>query len=177
MNRCTLRGLVALCVLAVMSAACEPATEEAPAGGAAADTAPASAAAPSSDALIDPDQATVEQLTSIPAIDDSLAARIVAGRPYANMLEVDRVLAERLADEERDDVYRRLWKPLDLNTATTEEILMIPGVGPRMQHEFEEYRPYRAIEQFRREMGKYVDEAEVARLERYVTIRGADAPE
>ena len=28
-----------------------------------------------------------------------------------------------------------------------------------------------AIEQFRREIGKYVDEAEVARLERYVTIR------
>ena len=39
-----------------------------------------------------------------------------------------------------------------------------------MRHEFEEYRPYRAIEQFRREMGKYVDPAEVARLERYVTI-------
>jgi hypothetical protein len=40
-----------------------------------------------------------------------------------------------------------------------------------MQHEFEEYRPYRAMEQFRREIGKYVDQAEVARLERYVTIR------
>jgi hypothetical protein len=40
-----------------------------------------------------------------------------------------------------------------------------------MQHEFEEYRPYRGIEQFRREIGKYVDSAEVARLERYVTIR------
>ena len=44
-------------------------------------------------------------------------------------------------------------------------------MGNRMQHEFEEYRPYRNIEQFRREIGKYVDQAEVARLERYVTIR------
>jgi hypothetical protein len=40
-----------------------------------------------------------------------------------------------------------------------------------MRHEFEEYRPYRAIEQFRREIGKYVDSAEVARLEHYVAIR------
>ena len=40
-----------------------------------------------------------------------------------------------------------------------------------MLHEFDEYRPYEAIAQFRREMGKYVDEDEVARMERYVEIR------
>jgi hypothetical protein len=39
-----------------------------------------------------------------------------------------------------------------------------------MLHEFKEYRPYTSIEQFRREIGKYVDEGEVARLEGYVTI-------
>jgi hypothetical protein len=40
-----------------------------------------------------------------------------------------------------------------------------------MLHEFKEYRPYAQIERFRREMAKYVDAAEVARLERYVSIR------
>ena len=40
-----------------------------------------------------------------------------------------------------------------------------------MAHEFEEYRPYTSMEQFRREIGKYVNEDEVARLERYVEIR------
>ena len=61
---------------------------------------------------------------------------------------------------------------LNLNTATGDEFkAAVPGLGDRMVHEFEEYRPYRNIEQFRREIGKYVDQAEVARLERYVTIR------
>jgi DNA uptake protein ComE-like DNA-binding protein len=87
------------------------------------------------------------------------------------MLAVDRVLAESLDEGQRDEVYRHLWKPIDLNNASGEEIQLIPGVGDRMQHEFEEYRPYTAIAQFRREMGKYVDDEEVARLERYVTIR------
>ena len=87
------------------------------------------------------------------------------------MVAVDRALGERLSEEQREQVYARLWKPLDLNTASAEEILLIPGVGERMQHEFEEYRPYRGMEQFRREMGKYVDEEEVARLEQYVIIR------
>jgi hypothetical protein len=87
------------------------------------------------------------------------------------MLAVDKVLAERLPEQARDSVYTRLWLPLDLNSASAAEIELIPGVGSRMRHEFEEYRPYRGIAQFRREIGKYVDEAEVARLERYVTIR------
>jgi len=61
--------------------------------------------------------------------------------------------------------------PIDLNTASDADILSIPGVGPRLLHEFKEYRPYRAILQFHKEIGKYVSEKEVARLERYVTIQ------
>jgi radical SAM superfamily enzyme with C-terminal helix-hairpin-helix motif len=87
------------------------------------------------------------------------------------MLGVDRALASHLTETERDSLYTRLWKPLDLNSASGDEILLIPGVGPRMRREFLEYRPYNSIERFRREIGKYVDSAEVARLERYVTIR------
>ena len=87
------------------------------------------------------------------------------------MRAVNAVLAPRLDEAARDSVYTRLWKPLNLNTATAEEIELIPGVGGRMRHEFEEYRPYRNIEQFRREIGKYVDETEVARLGRYVTLQ------
>ena len=54
--------------------------------------------------------------------------------------------------------------------ATDEDILSIPGVGQRLLREFKEYRPYKNIETFRREIGKYVNDKEVARLERYVTL-------
>jgi DNA uptake protein ComE-like DNA-binding protein len=60
---------------------------------------------------------------------------------------------------------------INLNTATDAELMTIPGMGPRMVREFKEYRPYTSIEQFRREIGKYVDKAEVARFEQYVTIK------
>jgi DNA uptake protein ComE-like DNA-binding protein len=121
--------------------------------------------------LIDPNTATREQVLSTPGMTEAAGEALLAGRPYDDMLEVDRVLAQHLNEQQRDSVYARLWRPLDLNTATKEEILLIPGVGPRMQHEFEEYRPYTSIAQFRREIGKYVDDDEVARLEQYVTIR------
>jgi len=65
---------------------------------------------------------------------------------------------------------RYVFVPINLNTASDEDILSIPGLGQRMLHEFKEYRPYRSIEQFRREIGKYVSAKEVARFERYVTL-------
>lgn len=131
--------------------------------------APAGAQAASAN-FLDPNTASAQQLLMVPGFDQSLADAVVAGRPYADMTAVNKVLSTRLNEDGQDQAYTRLWKPLNLNTASREEILLVPGIGPRMAHEFEEYRPYRNIEQFRREIGKYVDEAEVARLERYVTL-------
>ena len=142
----------------------------APVGATTAATGATTAAAPADGALLDPNAATREQIAAIPGLEGGLADSLVAKRPYADMRAVDKVLAGRLSEQQRDTVYTRLFKPIDLNSATKEEIELIPGVGPRMRHEFEEYRPYKSIEQFRREIGKYVDKNEVARLERYVRI-------
>ena len=60
---------------------------------------------------------------------------------------------------------------IDLNTASGDEfVAAIPGLGNRMVREFMEYRPYISIQQFRREIGKYVDEAQVAAYENYVYV-------
>jgi DNA uptake protein ComE-like DNA-binding protein len=60
---------------------------------------------------------------------------------------------------------------LNLNTATEEELMAaIPGLGERMLDEFLEYRPYVSIQQFRQEIGKYVDESQIAQFEQYVYV-------
>ncbi len=60
---------------------------------------------------------------------------------------------------------------LDLNTVTGDELLAtIPDFGDRMVREFQEYRPYVSIQQFRKEIGKYVDDAQVALYEEYVYV-------
>ncbi len=59
---------------------------------------------------------------------------------------------------------------INLNTALSDEFRAIPDMGDRMVHEFEEYRPYVSIQQFRREIGKYVDEEQVAEYEQYVFV-------
>ena len=121
--------------------------------------------------LIDPDEASRDELMSVQGIDSTTAEAIIAARPIEDMTEVDAILAGSMDEAQRDEVYASLWKRIDLNTASDEEILLIPRIGDRMLHEFKEYRPYSQIEQFRREMGKYVDDEEVARMERYVEVR------
>lgn len=60
---------------------------------------------------------------------------------------------------------------LNVNTASASELLAtIPGFGNRMVHEFEEYRPYKSIQQFRREIGKYVKPEQLAEYEKYVFV-------
>jgi DNA uptake protein ComE-like DNA-binding protein len=60
---------------------------------------------------------------------------------------------------------------LNINTASGAEFTAaIPDLGKRMVHEFEEYRPYKSIQQFRKEIGKYVDQAKVAEYEKYIFV-------
>lgn len=60
---------------------------------------------------------------------------------------------------------------VNLNTASADEFLAaVPELGNRMVREFMEYRPYISIRQFREEIGKYVDQAQVAEYENYVYV-------
>lgn len=120
-------------------------------------------------ALLNVNSASAADLRAA-GISDAAVAAILAGRPYDGMLAVDATLAGVLDESAREAAYRTMWIPIDLNSASREEILLIPGVGERMAHEFEEYRPYRAMAEFRREIGKYVDDDEVERLAKYVTL-------
>jgi DNA uptake protein ComE-like DNA-binding protein len=108
-------------------------------------------------------------LAKLPHMNAALAKQVLAKRPFKTVKDLDAALSS-LPKEQRTDLYARLFVPINLNTATDEEILLIPGVGNRMLREFKEYRPYTALAQFHREIGKYVDEKELARLEQYVFV-------
>ncbi|MCZ6855006.1 MAG: hypothetical protein O7G86_13925 [Gammaproteobacteria bacterium] len=122
------------------------------------------------DPLLNANSASAEELAGVSVLSESIASAITAGRPFATIGDLNMLLSKSMSGAETELLYRELFIPINLNAASREDILLIPGVGRRMAHEFEEYRPYSSMEQFRREIGKYVDEEEVARLEMYVAI-------
>ena len=120
--------------------------------------------------IVDANVATEQQLSAIPQLTPALVKSILARRPFPSVTEFDALLGQTLSPEQRTAVYGRVFVHLNLNTATREQILLIPNAGPRMVREFHEYRPYKALAQFHREIGKYVDDTELARLEQYVFV-------
>ena len=120
--------------------------------------------------VLNPNTATESELAALPHMDAAKADSIVAERPFMNMLEVNTLVGASLEEARQDELYARLFLPLNLNDTSSEEILLVPGVGNRMAHEFDEYKPYGHIAEFRREIGKYVDDEEVARLEQFVFV-------
>lgn len=144
-----------------------PAEQEAAAAGT--PDAVATGAATTSQVL-NANTATAEQLAAARGMTPELANAIVAGRPYANVTALNTKLRETLGGDEAGAVLASVFVPVNLNSASEEEIKLIPGMTPKMVHEFLEYRPYADLTVFDREIGKYVDEAEVARLRSYVTL-------
>ena len=114
--------------------------------------------------------ATRDEILLIPNLGNRMAHEFEEYRPYKAMARFRREIGKYVDDKEVARLEQYVFVPINLNTATDEDILTIPALGKRMLHEFKEYRPYKSMEQFRREIGKYVDKKEVARLERYVTI-------
>lgn len=107
----------------------------------------------------------------IPGVGDRMAHEFEEYRPYLSIKQFRKEIGKYVDEAEvaRYELY--VFVPVELNTATEEDILALPGVGERMAHEFEEYRPYTNMEQFRKEIGKYVDDKELARLERLVYLK------
>jgi DNA uptake protein ComE-like DNA-binding protein len=115
--------------------------------------------------------ATREEILLIPGAGPRMAREFPEYRPWRTWAQFDREIGKYVGQQETDRLKQYVFIPVNLNTATDEDILSIPGAGARMVREFKEYRPWKSKEQFEREIGKYVDAKEVARLWRFVVIQ------
>jgi DNA uptake protein ComE-like DNA-binding protein len=115
--------------------------------------------------------ATDAEIQLIPGVGARMLREFKEYRPYAALAVFHREIDKYVDDAELARLEQYVFVPMDLNSASDADLLTIPALGNRMLREFKEYRPYKAMDQFRREIGKYVSKEEVARFERYVTIK------
>lgn len=114
--------------------------------------------------------ASAEEIMLIPGAGKRMAREFAEYRPWKTYAQFDKEIGKYVDANEVARLAQYTFIPLNLNTATAEEIMTIPGAGKRMAREFAEYRPWKTQAQFEKEIGKYVDAKEVKRLWRYVFI-------
>jgi DNA uptake protein ComE-like DNA-binding protein len=121
--------------------------------------------------LIDVNMATESDLQQLPHMTPDIVKGIIAHRPFKTVVDLNKFLIDqKLTPDQAKEFYRKAFVPINLNTGVKDEFLLIPGVGPRMSGEFEEYRPWKTWAQFDKEIGKYVGQAETDRLKQYFFI-------
>ena len=121
--------------------------------------------------LIDINTADEKTIATLPHLTPDHTKLIISARPYDSIMKFNTLLlATRLTPKQAEEIYAKAFVHINLNTATADEIMLIPGAGKKMAHEFEEYRPWKTWAQFEKEIGKYVGKEETARLAQYCFI-------
>src|SRR5262245_3955066 len=104
---------------------------------------------------VDVNKATVDELLEIPGVGDATAAKIVKGRPYASLDDLAKAgLSEKTIAKVRP--YLKVGKAkstdapgagkkLDLNKATADELMALPGVGEATAKKIIDGRPYASV--------------------------------
>jgi DNA uptake protein ComE-like DNA-binding protein len=121
--------------------------------------------------VVDANTVAEAELVKMPGMTPAIAKALVSARPFDNITAFNTfLLGQKLTQAQANELYKSTFVNINLNTATAAEIMLVPGAGKRMAHEFEEYRPWKSYAQFEKEIGKYVDAKEVARLAQYTFI-------
>ena len=121
--------------------------------------------------VVDANTAAEKDLLAMPHMTPAIVKGLIEKRPFASITDLNAyLLSQKLTQEQANAFYEKAFVHINLNTATAAEILLVPGAGKRMAHEFEEYRPWRNYAQFDKEIGKYVSADQVARLAQYTFI-------
>jgi DNA uptake protein ComE-like DNA-binding protein len=121
--------------------------------------------------LIDPNTAAESELQPLPNMTPAIAKAMVEHRPFKSVVELNRfLLDQKLMPEQAKAFLAKAFVPINLNTGTREEFMLIPGVGARMAAEFAEYRPWKTWAQFDKEIGKYVGQQQTDRFKPYLFI-------
>ncbi|HYP61419.1 MAG TPA: hypothetical protein VEQ36_13405, partial [Thermomicrobiales bacterium] len=128
---------------------------------------------------VDPNTADSDTLQQLAGVSGDAADQLLSAVPYADDAAFLTVLGSVVSVDfaalapqylASTSATTATWVKFNLNSASDDQFLTIPGVGDKMHREFNEYKPYTSIGQFRQEIGKYVDDAQVAARERYIFV-------
>jgi hypothetical protein len=125
---------------------------------------------------VDLNRGTDAEFLLIPRVDAKMLGQLKAPRPWTSFAQFATEIGKTANATEVARLEQYLFIPMDINTASDSLMMTFASIGvgtARWIREYKEYRPWTSMEQFRRELGKYLrsNPKELTRLERYVIIK------
>lgn len=125
---------------------------------------------------IDLNRGSDAEFLLIPGVDAKKVTTLKSQRPWSSFEQFQTAVAKATSVAEATRLEQYVFIPVELNTFTDPimDTFASIGVGTRQwKREFAEYRPWTSMEQFDREISKYLRSRpnELKRLARYVMIK------
>ena len=86
---------------------------------------------PSPLVVLNANLATESDLIAL-GLSSELVTKLLAARPFLTMADFN----VNVAEENTEELFKKLFVPFNLNTTAEKDFKMIPGVGDKMAHEF-----------------------------------------
>jgi DNA uptake protein ComE-like DNA-binding protein len=117
---------------------------------------------------------TREEILLIPRAGNRMVREFAEYRPWTSWAQFDKEIGKYFPTDPKEPqrLKQYVFIPINVNTASDEVLMTIPGMTPRWLREFKEYRPYPNKAKFEKEIGKYLpnNPKEVERFWRYLVV-------
>ena len=125
-----------------------------------------------SDSLININTVDPYQLAGVEVLTDAVQDALLLNRPYETPRDLHAVVSKNADAPLQLMIYKKLFVPVNANSAEEADIKLVPSVltPKKLAHEVDEYRPYADMDQFKRELGKYMKPAEIDALSQYFFV-------
>jgi DNA uptake protein ComE-like DNA-binding protein len=117
------------------------------------------------------DTGTREEFVLVPGAGNRMAKEFAEYRPWKSWLQFDKEIGKYVGQQETDRYKQYMFIPINLNAASDDALLTVPGANPAMIQAFKKSRPWKSMDQFNNEIGKAFGPKEAARLGRYFVIQ------
>ena len=115
---------------------------------------------------------TVEEILLVPRIARRMRIEFPEYRPWKSFAQFDKEIGKYLTANpgELDRLKQYVFIAMNVNTASDDDLMTIPGMTAKTLADLKKARPYASKAQFETEMGKAAGAKEAARLSRYLVI-------
>src|SRR6185503_2778016 len=125
--------------------------------------------------VVDANLAPEADLLKMPHMTATIVKGLIAKRNFNSIVDLNKyLLASGLTQAQATEFYGRAFIHVNLNTATSEEFLLVPGSSKKWAHEFEQYRLWTSCAPLEKEIGKYTtprnDTALLDKFKQYLFI-------
>jgi predicted DNA-binding helix-hairpin-helix protein len=113
---------------------------------------------------------TDDELRLVPGMGARMLLEFRQNRPFESLATFSQEVGKYLAPKDVAQLTQYLFVPLDINTASDDALLTIPGLTPKVAAIIRKHRPYADLAAFTKTIRKSVSPKEAARLTAFVKV-------